>query len=92
VAAGSPGTQTAIGSLNELGILENNGGPTETIALIPSSTMIAGAVGCMDWNSVPIAFDQRDHLRPPSITNHCDIGAFEYNELFANGFELPPAP
>jgi len=39
-ATGDPGSTAAlIGSLSELGVLANNGGPSKTIALIPPSTM-----------------------------------------------------
>ena len=88
-AAGSTGTATYIDSLNELGSLQNNGGPTKTVALLPPSALIGGAVDCIDGNSGRLRTDQRGRQRPPT-GNRCDVGAFEYNELFAGGFELPP--
>ena len=60
-----------------LGPLQNNGGPTKTMALLPGSVAInAGnnAVG----NAPPINNrDQRDYdrIRPGDVT--CDVGAFE---------------
>ena len=50
--------------------LANNGGPTETMALLPGSPAIdAGG------NSCPISTDQRGIARPQGRA--CDIGAFE---------------
>jgi hypothetical protein len=52
-----------------LGPLANNGGPTDTLALLPGSPAInaGGSVGCP-------ATDQRGVPRPQG---HCDIGAFQ---------------
>ena len=63
------------GSLNSTdpqlsGGLVNNGGPTATIALLPSSPAIDAAD-----NSVCPSIDQRGVPRPQK--NACDIGAFE---------------
>ena len=86
VGAAGNGTRALIGSLDELGILNDNGGPTQTIALIPPSTMIGGASICSDSASNAISFDQRDHTRPLDVSR-CDLGAFEYNDVFASGFQ-----
>ena len=53
-----------------LGPLANNGGPTDTLALLPGSPAInaGGSAGCP-------ATDQRGVPRPPG---HCDIGAFQF--------------
>jgi hypothetical protein len=55
--------------------------------------MIGGGVACVDQNSVHLATDQRGRPRPPSppdpLNSTCDIGAFEYNEIFADGVEVP---
>ena len=89
---GSPGFAIPVDSTNELGVLTNNGGPTETIALMPSSGMIGAGIAseCADPGG-HINTDQRGKPRPPA-GRPCDIGAFEYNEVFAAGFETPPAP
>jgi predicted outer membrane repeat protein len=88
VAPASTGTAAYIGSLDELGILKDNGGPTQTIAIVlPSNDLIGHGLSCKDWTGQPVVTDQRGHPRPPAATGRCDIGAFEYNELFANGFE-----
>jgi hypothetical protein len=87
------GTVFPIDSINELGPLQDNGGPTLTHALVPPSTMIDGGVLCNDKNSAPLGTDQRGRPRPPApggqFASTCDIGAFEYNEIFPSGFELP---
>jgi hypothetical protein len=53
-----------------LGPLASNGGPTDTLALLPGSPAInaGGSAGCP-------ATDQRGVPRPPA---HCDIGAFQF--------------
>jgi CSLREA domain-containing protein len=50
--------------------LQDNGGPTQTIALQPGSPAIDAAVACP-----PPATDQRGVVRPQGAA--CDIGAFE---------------
>lgn len=84
----STGTAFTISSIADLGPLQDNGGPTKTIALVPPSPMIDGAPvsGCVNQNGDPLATDQRG--RPRIIGASCDIGAFEYDErIFKNGFE-----
>lgn len=63
-------TQKTAAQIN-LGPLQNNGGPTPTMALrFPSAAIDAGSdAGCP-------ATDQRGLSRPSSL--HCDIGAFEF--------------
>jgi len=71
-----------------LGGLQNNGGPTQTIALLSGSNAIDGTilgVGCRDSQSAAIAIDQRGYAR--GADSACDVGAYEYNDIFANGFE-----
>ena len=79
----------------ELGALSNNGGPTQTIALVPPSDMIDGAdpvytAGCIDRDRHALATDQRNGAR---VGASCDIGAYEYgstsDEIFADGFGVP---
>jgi CSLREA domain-containing protein len=86
----SPSAVYLVNSLNELGALKDNGGPTKTIALIPPSNIIdAGIAGleCLDQNGQPLTTDQRG--RPRIIGTYCDIGAFEYDpgDIFASGFQ-----
>ena len=60
-----------------LGTLQNNGGLTQTIALLPGSTAIDAipANACTDASGNPVTTDQRGIARPQGAG--CDIGAFE---------------
>lgn len=67
-----------------LGPLVANGGPTETLALLPGSAAIdAGEAPCLDASGLVLATDQRGLPRG----NPCDIGAFEVQPP-----PPPPAP
>jgi hypothetical protein len=77
-----------LNSIDLLGPLVNNGGRTQTIAILDGSNAIDGgpSVGCFDRNSQIITEDQRGFPRP--LGAHCDIGAFESGDaVFRNGFE-----
>jgi hypothetical protein len=71
-----------------LGPLQANGGPTDTMALPPTSPAVdAGDVSCG-----AVTTDQRGLPRPfdgdGSTTAECDIGAYEFQYLiFMDGFE-----
>ena len=54
--------------------LQNNGGPTLTMALLPGSLAL-GSGACTDANGAPLTVDQRGLPRPQVAG--CDIGAFE---------------
>jgi hypothetical protein len=78
---------TATGSLQntnpQIGPLANNGGPTRTMALQPTSPAI---------NTIPpticaITTDQRGVSRPQGPT--CDMGAFEFQDTTAPTLHLP---
>ena len=58
----------------KLSPLQDNGGPTPTIALLPGSPAL-GTGACSDANGDPLPVDQRGYPRP-QVTG-CDIGAFE---------------
>jgi hypothetical protein len=63
-----------------LGPLQNNGGPTQTIALLPGSTAIDAIPvtpvnECTDALGNPVLTDQRGITRPQG--SGCDIGAYE---------------
>lgn len=58
----------------KLSPLQNNGGPTLTMALLPGSPALDAAASS-DANGVPLTVDQRGFPRP-HVTG-CDIGAFE---------------
>jgi len=61
----------------KLGPLADNGGPTETHALLPGSVAIdqIPAVDCVDTEGEPLTTDQRGEPRPGGTM--CDVGAFE---------------
>jgi hypothetical protein len=63
-----------------LGSLQNNGGPTQTMALLPFSPAIdaGNASGCRDWLGRALVTDQRGMPRPDrNESRGCDIGAYE---------------
>jgi CSLREA domain-containing protein len=83
---------------NFLGALQDNGGPTPTIALpVGSNAINAGdpVNGCRDINGVQFTTDQRGFIRGAGV---CDLGAYEYaatdpnDRIFGDGFETPPPP
>lgn len=64
-------------------LLANNGGPTQTIALLPNSPAIdkGNPLGCNSPYGHPLFADQRGYLRQVdglSGRKRCDIGALEY--------------
>lgn len=69
-----------------LGPLTNNGGPTETHALLNTSPALnagrpQGDGGCTDQEDKPLTTDQRGEPRPAGPA--CDIGAFELQSATA---------
>ena len=63
-----------------LGPLQNNGGPTQTQALLDGSPAIdaGNPGGCTDGNGHLLTTDQRGMPRPdPEDTGGCDMGAYE---------------
>ena len=71
-----PGDQKSTNPM--LGPLQNNGGPTQTMALLAGSpAMLAGNPnGCTDGNGQLLTTDQRGVARPSS--GPCDIGAYQH--------------
>jgi MBG domain (YGX type) len=63
-----------------LGPLQNNGGPTQTMALLPGSPAInAGSIVlAVDANGNPLTTDQRGAGFPRTINGTVDIGACEF--------------
>jgi hypothetical protein len=83
-------TQTTSGGIN-LGPLADNGGPTQTHALLSGSVAVDAALDCTLINGVtPLTQDQRGQARPEGA--ECDSGALEGPEslpeiIFQDGFE-----
>jgi hypothetical protein len=74
-----------------LGSLQNNGGPTQTLALLSSSPAIAtGSPSLAKVGTQVLNYDQRG--QPRRFGGSVDIGAFESegDRVFAGGFEGPP--
>jgi len=70
-------------NLDPLG-LQNNGGPTQTIALESGSQAIdfIPIASCLDLFGDPVTTDQRGFGRPdPANLNFCDAGAFEVDAV-----------
>jgi hypothetical protein len=62
-----------------LGPLQNNGGPTETMALQTGSPALnyIPVSACTDASGHAITTDQRGEPRPSPTNGNCDIGAYE---------------
>ena len=76
---------SSLGDLNntdpKLGPLQNNGGPTQTQALLTGSPAIdaGNPNGCTDGNGHLLKTDQRGAPRPDKEdTGGCDMGAYEF--------------
>jgi hypothetical protein len=75
----------------QLGPLQNNGGPTQTMALLPGSP----AINAGDSSGAP-AYDQRGPGFPRIVNGTIDIGAFEVqtptqpSNLAVSGFPATP--
>ena len=59
----------------KLGPLQNNGGPTQTMALLPGNAAIDAAIDAICAAPPVNNLDQRGITRPQGL--HCDIGAYE---------------
>jgi hypothetical protein len=80
-------------SLNTIApLLQDNGGPTWTHALLAGSEAIdttIDSLGCVDENGASLTTDQRG--APRVVGARCDVGAYEYaiadDSIFQNGFD-----
>jgi len=66
--------------------LANNGGPTQTIALLSTSAAVDGGDDTACSTPPVNGVDQRDFARPGTGHTHCSIGAYEFYTA------LPPSP
>lgn len=73
-----------------LGALQDNGGPTMTMALLAGSAAIDAADDAICAAPPVNNLDQRGVARP--VGSHCDIGAFESEETPAPNFTLSAKP
>jgi hypothetical protein len=78
--------QVTLSNLRVDSTLHNNGGPTQTLALLPGSSAIDAVPlqacritfsGDFPGHTETITTDQRSEPRPNSSENACDVGAFE---------------
>jgi hypothetical protein len=77
-----------------LGTLADNGGPTQTIALLPDSPAIDAGSNQYVTNpplTGPPFYDQRGPGYPRIVHNTVDIGAFEFNGTILVVTAQPPA-
>jgi hypothetical protein len=82
------GSWALLNSTALIGPLKFNGGPTQTIALLPGSNALnGGASHCTERSNQEIETDQRGY--PRVVGGLCDIGAFEFDgdRIFKAGFE-----
>lgn len=78
------GSHDITGVSPNLGALRFNGGPTQTMYLLPHSPAINGGnpAGCKDSAGNLITVDQRGFPRPFPHNGRCDIGAVEDQPFF----------
>ena len=62
----------AVAADPKLAPLQNNGGPTQTMALAGDSPAIDAIASCV------VSTDQRGAIRPQPSAGNCDIGAYEW--------------
>lgn len=66
---------------NQLELLGNNGGPTQTCAPLESSMLVNSTLNCYDLNGDTVKVDQRGI---PRSDGECDIGAYEVNNIIGS--------
>jgi len=73
---------TATANQLNLGLLADNGGPTQTHALLPGSVAIDAITDCTDFGLDLIDEDQRERARAFPFDGLCDVGAYEFRYEF----------
>ena len=92
-AFNSPSDHNVFSDVPGLGTLANNGGATQTMALLAASPALrAGSAALALYNGVPLYFDQRGSNYTRTFSGTVDIGAFEDQgeRIFASEFETEP--
>jgi PKD repeat protein len=95
IVDGVNGNQVGVDPLLDPAGLQDNGGPTQTIALLPESPALdtgsnAEAVGS---DGQPLDFDQRGPGFPRILNGIVDVGAFEaWHQLMPDFNWSPPTP
>ncbi len=76
------GDKVVAASSIKLGSLKNNGGPTQTRALLAGNPAIdaGNPAGCDSPAGNPLPVDQRGKPRPDHGESRCDIGAYEFQD------------
>jgi predicted outer membrane repeat protein len=90
IQGGCPAASTCVGVIASdplLGSLQDNGGPTQTMLLMPGSSAIGAG-----YNPSCASTDQRGVPRPQGA--NCDVGAVEIvlDRIFADNFDGRPTP
>jgi hypothetical protein len=77
------GSQNNTDPLLDSAGLANNGGPTQTVALLSGSPAIDAILlaSCTDQDGTPLTTDQRGFRRPDNGEGVCDIGAYEFQDF-----------
>ncbi len=91
LANGVAGNQVGV-AITDLGPLANNGGPTQTVALLPGSPAIAAGSATLAVDPVsgkPLTTDQRGTGFVRSFIGFTDIGAYEYTQAHVPFLSLP---
>ena len=89
--AGNGAAAVGVVTRATVGPLTENGGPTQTNALLPGSQAIDSttAQGCIDDSGALLTYDQRGAARVAGA--RCDVGAYEFgaviDRIFKSGFE-----
>jgi hypothetical protein len=80
----SAGNADQVGVSAGLASLASNGGPTQTLALLPGSGALGNGGACTDptQTNMPLTVDQRGLARPPGA---CDIGAYQLQPPAGSG-------
>ena len=83
ISGGYTGSNNLIGVNPLLGPLGNNGGPTQTMALLPGSPAIDAGSNALavDANDNPLTTDERGVGFPRILGHSVDIGAYEFTPL-----------